>query len=59
VHVVGFAAELNQFDIEFGAYRAHSVLADVRMASVVTDRWYLVTKTKCGCRNDPLCWERR
>ena len=28
VHVVGFAVELHQLDIEFGAHRAHGVLAE-------------------------------
>jgi hypothetical protein len=28
VHVVGFAVELHQLDIEFGAYRTRGVLAE-------------------------------
>ena len=55
VHVVGFAVELDQLDIEIGAHVVHGVLGEGEDSSANTGRRYLVANTRCACSNDTLC----
>lgn len=58
VHVVGFAVELDQLDIELVADLTDGSVK-VSMASVNTPRRYLVTNTRCACSSATLCRLRR
>jgi len=57
VQVVGFAVELDQFDIEQVARVV--VSANVIIAWANTGRWYFVTDSRCVCSSHTLCRARR
>jgi hypothetical protein len=58
-HVISFAVELDQLDVEVSAHCSDGVLAEVSISPVNNGRRYLVTNTRCACGADMLWRARR